>query len=235
MIGQTAQAPPLPPRRSGARRKIAVVFQQQLIGASLAATLKLRGHAVTTAALADAATVPAGTDLVLVAVENAISGAVRALRRAAAAAPRARCLVVGPDDAQTAVAVLQAGAHGYVIKGAGMDALERAIGLVLTGQIAIDPDLLQRALAPAVPTSDQTERLRLLQALTPREREALTYLCEGLSSHQISQRLGIETSTARTHVQRVLTKLGASTRLEATTVAARYHLTEPSDLGVSSA
>jgi two-component system nitrate/nitrite response regulator NarL len=62
------------------------------------------------------------------------------------------------------------------------------------------------------------------QQLTPREREVLALLVEGLSGVVIANRLGISRNTVRTHVQSILTKLQVHSRLEAATFAVRHRL-----------
>lgn len=82
----------------------------------------------------------------------------------------------------------------------------------------------ERLLHPVREPDD--EALRLLAALTRRELQVLARISDGEDTQAIAVGMGIAPSTARTHVQRVLVKLGARTRLEAAAVAARTGLLE---------
>ena len=94
------------------------------------------------------------------------------------------------------------------------------------GEAAVAPQLLQGAFAellnPAAQPDD--EGARLLQMLTPREVEVLVRVAEGEDTRLIAAGMRIAPSTARTHVQRVLMKLGVGSRLEAAALAARTGL-----------
>jgi DNA-binding CsgD family transcriptional regulator len=77
------------------------------------------------------------------------------------------------------------------------------------------------------------EGTRLLQMLTPREIEVLVRVAEGEDTRLIAAGMGIASSTARTHVQRVLMKLGVGSRLEAAALAARTGLLDRAGAGHS--
>jgi DNA-binding NarL/FixJ family response regulator len=66
-----------------------------------------------------------------------------------------------------------------------------------------------------------------IESLTPRELEVLHALADGLPSPEICERLFISKNTLRTHVQNIMNKLGAHSKLEAVTVALRYRIIEP--------
>jgi DNA-binding NarL/FixJ family response regulator len=90
----------------------------------------------------------------------------------------------------------------------------------------VSPELLQavfqQLLRPVAEPDD--EAVRLLRLLTRREVQVLMRIAEGEDTREIAEGMAIAPSTARTHVQRVLMKLGARTRLEAAAVAARTGL-----------
>ncbi|MGH3753399.1 MAG: helix-turn-helix domain-containing protein [Pseudonocardiaceae bacterium] len=73
---------------------------------------------------------------------------------------------------------------------------------------------------------DISEARRLAAHLTARERECLVLLIEGLGTRAMTLRLGVSTTTVRSHVQGLLTKLGVHSRLEAAAFAVRYDLVE---------
>jgi DNA-binding NarL/FixJ family response regulator len=135
----------------------------------------------------------------------------------AAAAPGARVLVLtGEATASVAARVAEAGGAGLVLKSARLQELAAAVRRVAAGEVVFAPGLLAGVL------DRLTGRVRITGAvLTPRERETLVLLAEGVSTTEIGQRLGVARNTARNHVQRVLEKLGARSKLEAVAIARR--------------
>lgn len=122
-------------------------------------------------------------------------------------------------DEDVLVAAIQAGCTGYVTKHKGADELTAAVRLAADGEALVSPDMLARLLP----------RLRrgnhgLGWDLTPRERQVLDLLAMGESKEAIAHRLFLSTNTVRNHIQNILTKLGAHSRLEAVAAAAREGL-----------
>lgn len=101
---------------------------------------------------------------------------------------------------------IRAGASGYLLKGAGLSELVKAIRAVLDGQAFFSPAvskiLLRDALAAEPGTEDNTQ-----ESLSPREREVLQLLAEGFSSPQIAKQLCISTKTVEAHRSRMMKKL----------------------------
>ncbi|WP_169797071.1 LuxR C-terminal-related transcriptional regulator, partial [Streptacidiphilus griseoplanus] len=97
---------------------------------------------------------------------------------------------------------------------------------VRAGEVAMSPEVLraafERTLEPGAEPDD--EALRLLRLLTRREVQVLLRIADGEDTAAIAAGMAIAPSTARTHVQRVLVKLGVRTRLEAAAVASRTGL-----------
>lgn len=145
---------------------------------------------------------------------------ISAIGRLMAAAPEARVLVLtGEASASAATRVAEAGGVGLVLKSSALHELEAAVRQVAGGGVAFAPELLAGVL------DRLTGRIRLAGAgLTARERETLLLLAEGASTVQISERLGVAHNTARNHIQRVLEKLGAGSKLEAVAIARREGL-----------
>ena len=104
------------------------------------------------------------------------------------------------------------GASGYVRKDRGLPQLVEAIDLAISGHMAIEPSALQRALRSGDPSEHPTW---VLSFLTDREWQVLKCVSDGLSTEEIAIQLNVRRSTARTHVQNVLTKLGVHSRLQA--------------------
>ena len=122
-------------------------------------------------------------------------------------------------DEQTLVAAIEAGCSGFVPKHKGTAELSVAIRLAADGEAVISPDMLA-LLLPRLARSDRG----LGHDLTPREREVLQLLSDGESKDQIGERLFLSPNTVRNHIQGVLSKLGAHSRLEAVAIAAREGL-----------
>jgi DNA-binding NarL/FixJ family response regulator len=108
---------------------------------------------------------------------------------------------------------LAAGAKGYLLKGAPLDDIERAIAAVAAGESFLDPRVTSRLLA-------RSPRERL----TPREREVLALVAAGKSNKEIASALRIAERTAKFHVTAILSKLGAENRAQAVAIAAERHL-----------
>jgi DNA-binding NarL/FixJ family response regulator len=214
--------------------RLVVADDHRLLAEALATALQLRGHRV----LAVGTPVGAAAELVLhrrpevcllgVAhpEDPAAFDVVRRIRRER---PEVPVVVMGAVGAPGGVAAaFGAGAAGYVRQDERIEVVERALTRVRSGEAAVAPELLQAAfrqlLRPAGEPDD--EAVRLLRLLTRREVQVLTRIVEGEDTREIAEGMAIAPSTARTHVQRVLMKLGARTRLEAAAVAARTGLLE---------
>jgi len=212
--------------------RLVVVDDHRLLAEALAAALQLRGHRVlavgTPVAVAADLVVNRRPEVCLLGVAHpGEPGACQVLRRIRTERPEVPIVVMGPvSDLKGVAAAFGAGASGYVRSDERIEVVERALNRVRAGEAAVWPELLQAAfeyLLQPVPEPDD-EALRLLRMLTPREVEVLMRIAEGEDTRGIAAGMGIAPSTARTHVQRVLMKLGARTRLEAAAVAARTGL-----------
>ena len=110
---------------------------------------------------------------------------------------------------------LDAGVRGFVLKEAPLQDLTRAVDMVSSGAVYVDPVLA------GVLASAESERL---PQLTKREREVLRLLADGLSNEEIGKRLFLSPETVRTHVQKAMRRLEADTRTQAVAVALRQSL-----------
>jgi DNA-binding NarL/FixJ family response regulator len=130
----------------------------------------------------------------------------------------ARILVLTGEATSTVAArVAEAGGSGLVLKSAGLEELEDAVRRVADGEAVFGAEFLAGVL------SRLTGRTRSA-TLTARERQALGLRADGASTAEVAERLGVAVNTARNHVQRVLEKLGARSKLEAVAIARREGL-----------
>lgn len=113
---------------------------------------------------------------------------------------------------------LQAGAISYLLKNVSANDLAEAIRAAHAGRTTLAPEAFQ-ALVQAV-----GHEPALGQDLTPREREVLALMVEGLKNPEIAKRLTISRSTAKAHVSNILSKLDAATRMEAISLALQHKL-----------
>ncbi|GAB3445822.1 LuxR C-terminal-related transcriptional regulator [Phycicoccus ginsengisoli] len=104
------------------------------------------------------------------------------------------------------------GASGYVGKEKPIVEIVEMLDRAVRGQLAVEPSLLQRALRPQK-SSDYP--LWALQFLTDREWQVMRCIMDGQTTEEMATSLGVQRSTARTHVQNLLTKLGVHSRLQA--------------------
>lgn len=130
-------------------------------------------------------------------------------------------LLTSSTDERVLVEALEAGASGYVTKHKGSAEVVDAVAAAAAGEVVVSPDMLARLLPRLSP---QPQPQRLGDDLTPRESEVLGLMAEGATNDEVADRLFISRNTVRNHVQNILTKLGAHSRLEAVVIATRSGL-----------
>ena len=206
--------------------RLLIVDDHSVVREGLRAFLRLQEgiEVVGEAASADEAVsvaARASPDVVLLDLVMPEGDGIGAIRRLLEVAPGVRVLVLTSfaDDAQI-FAAIAAGAAGYLLKDVDPQALADGIRDVHAGRPALHASvaarLMRRSGSPR-PTSDH---------LTPRERDVLRLVVEGLANKQIAQRLGIGEKTIKTHVSRVLAKLGVTDRTQAAVLAIREGLVD---------
>jgi DNA-binding NarL/FixJ family response regulator len=125
---------------------------------------------------------------------------------------------------------LRAGASGFLVKDTEPADLLQAVRVVARGDALLSPSVTRRLI------TDRPERPaatgKILASLTDREREVMTLVAEGLSNDEIAARLFLSPLTAKTHVSRIMTKLGARDRAQVVVMAYETGLVTPGTRGV---
>jgi DNA-binding NarL/FixJ family response regulator len=167
-------------------------------------------------------------DVVLMDVRMPNMDGLEAARRIIAGSD-ARVLILTTFDADEYVyGALQAGASGFMLKDAPPDQLVAAVRAAAAGNALIDASVTKRFIAQFTravrPAADTPEKL---SALTGRELDVLRLLTEGLSNSEIAERLVVEETTVKTHVSRILMKLGLRDRVQAVILAYQTGFVSP--------
>jgi len=156
-------------------------------------------------------------DVVLMDLQMPVIDGPEATRRIRELSPDARILVLTPYATDEFIfKALRAGAQGYLLKDASANELLGAIHSVHAGQTLLAPAVAAR-LVMGVSAGGQ-------ESLTPRELEVLTLIGQGRSNGEIAAMLAIAPRTAKVHVQNILSKLGATNRTEAVSLAVKQRL-----------
>jgi DNA-binding NarL/FixJ family response regulator len=169
-------------------------------------------------------------DVVLMDVRMPRTTGIEATEQIVASYPEARVLVLTTFDLdEYAFAALRAGASGFLLKNAEPAELLSAIRTVARGDAVVAPRVTRRLLetfAGQLPSGPEVVDPRL-ELLTSREREVLVEVAHGLSNAEIAARLFLSEATVKTHVGRILPKLGLRDRVQAVVFAYETRLIRP--------
>jgi DNA-binding NarL/FixJ family response regulator len=161
-------------------------------------------------------------DVVVMDVRMPRLDGIEATRRICQAGDRPRVLMLTTFDLdEYAFAALKAGASGFLLKDVPPEELLFGIRSVHSGDAVVAPSTTRRLIdrfAPMFPTDAASEPPDLA-GLTGREREVLILIAQGLSNTEIAERLFVSEATVKTHVGRVLSKLGLRDRVQAVVFA----------------
>ncbi|GII77292.1 DNA-binding response regulator [Sphaerisporangium rufum] len=167
-------------------------------------------------------------DVVLMDVRMPVMDGLAATRRILAEVPT-RILILTTFDLDDYVyEALRAGASGFLLKDASAQQLVEAVRVVAGGEALLAPTVTRRLIAEfarlGAPRSPTVRRLR---DLTERETEVLALIAQGLSNAEIAARLVVSEQTVKTHVGRILAKLGVRDRAQAIVFAYESGLVRP--------
>jgi DNA-binding NarL/FixJ family response regulator len=168
-------------------------------------------------------------DVALLDVRMPVMDGLQAGRRILAVQNAPRVLMLTTFDADEYVyEALRGGASGFLLKDVRSGQLVEAVRTVAAGQSLLSPSITRKLIerfilaGPASPESS-----RELSELTPREREVLLLIAEGLANAEIAARLFLSEATVKTHVNRLLAKLGLRDRVQAVVLAYESGLIKP--------
>jgi DNA-binding NarL/FixJ family response regulator len=122
---------------------------------------------------------------------------------------------------------LRAGASGFLVKDTEPVDLIRGVRVIAAGEGLLSPGITRRLIAEFASKTTKPPHAAELDPLTEREREVLTLVAAGLSNDEIADRLVVSPATAKTHVSRTMTKLGARDRAQLVVLAYESGLVRP--------
>ncbi|WP_367047043.1 response regulator transcription factor [Streptomyces sp. Je 1-332] len=210
------------------RIRVLLADDQTVVRAGFRALLDLTGDLVVVGEAADGVAAVELTrttrpDVVLMDIRMPRADGLEATRRIVAdrTLDAVRVLVLTTFEADEYVfEALRAGAAGFLLKDIEPDDLRTAIRTVAAGQSLLAPAVTRRVIEEfARLKAPEAEALRRLDPLTDREREVLTLVGRGLANDEIGARLLMSPLTAKTHVSRAMTKLGARDRAQLVVLA----------------
>lgn len=154
-------------------------------------------------------------DVVLMDVRMPEMSGIEATRQICAETPSVRVLILTTFDLDEYVyAALSAGASGFLVKDATATELLNGIRLVAAGEALLAPRVTRRLIAAFTGRDEPAGTPRGLEEITEREREVLVLIARGRSNTEIAQELHVVLGTVKTHIGRLLSKLGARDRAQ---------------------
>jgi len=160
--------------------------------------------------------------LVLIASDLPASGGLLACREVKELLPKARVLIVGTAPVfEEAIAVIAAGAGGFLLATADKERLLLAVRAVAAGEMFVDPAVAGLVIGQLLGSQGAAAKI---DPLSGRELEVLALLASGYTNKGIALRLSVSEATVKTHVSHILGKLGVERRVDAARQAVRLGL-----------
>ena len=213
--------------------RVLIADDQTLVRTGFRMILRDAGIPVVAEAADGAAAVAAAAqqhpDVVLMDIRMPELDGLAATRRILAAEPDCRIIILTTFDLdQYVYAALASGASGFLLKHVSPEYLITAIRLVRTGDALLAPSITRRLVERFAPAcAGSPAGARELSHLTPRELEVLRRLARGLSNAELAAELTLSEATVKTHVARILAKLGLRDRVQAVVLAYETGLASP--------
>jgi DNA-binding NarL/FixJ family response regulator len=213
--------------------RVVVADAQDLVSSGLEMVLAARGVEVVAVAADGRAAVDAvartSPDVVLMDIRMPVLDGIAATREIGRSGSASRVLVLTTYDLDRYVYdALRAGAAGFLLKATPPDRLVEGVRAVAAGESLLGPSLTRRLIEDHVrrpaPVDGVPAQLRVL---TERELEVFTLIARGLGNDEIAERLVVGPATVKTHVNRVLAKLGMRTRVQLVVLAYETGLVVP--------
>ncbi|HET6562121.1 MAG TPA: response regulator transcription factor [Marmoricola sp.] len=213
--------------------RVLVVDDQELVRTGLRGILRSRfgfdivGELSSGEGVVDAVAALA-PDVVVMDVRMPHVDGVEATRRLREAADHPPVLVLTTfDDEEVLAGALRAGAAGFLLKGVPAEDLQRAVRAVAGGDSWLDPSVTGRVLSAYRDGTEPARPGAAVEVLTPRERDVLALIGEGLSNTEIAQTLTLGEGTVKTHVGHIFAKLQLRDRAAAVVFAFDHGLVRP--------
>jgi len=167
-------------------------------------------------------------ELVLMDIRMPGLDGISATREVLAAEPEVKVVILTTFEEDDYIfEALSAGASGFLLKRTKPEELIAAIHTVADGDSLLSPSVTRRVIDRMATQPVPVRADRRIEDLTPREREVLELVARGLSNREIAENFVIEESTVKTHVKRILMKLGLRDRVQAVIFAYESGLTRP--------
>jgi len=204
--------------------RVAVVDDQALVRGGLAMILRAEPDIEVVGEAGDGAEAVKlcarlSPDVALMDVRMPVMDGIAATREVTASGPSRVLMLTTFDLDEYVYQAIRAGASGFLLKDAPADRLAAAVRTVADGETLLAPTITRRLVEEFVSRPAPGARDPRLEVLTDREREVLALIGCGLTNAEIAGRLFVSETTAKTHVSRILTKLGLRDRVQAVVVA----------------